>query len=70
MPLSELATAISILGGLGGLAGLVGAFVIIPYRVAALEARVKQAEDIRQADHDLLTRIEERVVAIQEKLNA
>lgn len=51
-------------------------FVVIPYRMDAQEARSKAIEDRaetlskqRIADHELLTRIEERLIALQKSID-
>lgn len=59
---------IGILGGIGGIAGLIGAFYLLPYRLEAAEKRIEVISIQRTADRELLTRIEERVISIQQDL--
>lgn len=59
---------VGVLGGIGGLAGMIGAFWLLPYRVEAVEKRIDSIAIQRNADHELLTRIEERLIAVQDAL--
>lgn len=63
------------IGAATGISGMVGSFVLLPWRVSAVEAeqvairsQMKQREDAAAADHELLVRIEERTKSIQEVL--
>lgn len=59
---------VGVVGGIGGIAGMIGAFYLLPYRVEAVERRIDTMAIQRDADRELLTRIEERVIAVQETL--
>lgn len=59
---------VGVLGGVGGIVGMIGAFYILPYRVAAMEKRVEVIQTQRAGDRELLTRIEERVISVQQDL--
>lgn len=59
---------VGVLGGIGGLAGMVGAFWLLPYRVEAVEKRIDTIAIQRADDHELLTRIEERLIAVQQEI--
>lgn len=59
---------IGILGGLGGIAGMISAFYLLPYRVEAMEKRIETISLQRADDRELLTRIEERLIAVQQEL--
>lgn len=59
---------VSVLGGLAGVVGLVGAFVILPYRVEAMERKLNVVDAAHTLDHDMLMRIEERLIAVQTTL--
>ncbi len=57
-----------------GVAGLAGAWVVIPYRVAALEEGQRRTESAMAAlvaksagDRELLVRIEEKLIALTKK---
>lgn len=67
-PLQTIALGLSVIMGMGGVAGLVGAFYILPYRVEAVERQVGNLRLQRDADRELLTRIEERLIAVQRAL--
>jgi len=60
--------AVAIIGGLGGIAGLIGAFYILPYRVSAIEHRIETVVTRHDNDHELLLRIEERLINVQKEL--
>ena len=51
-----------------GLSGMFGAFVILPYKVDALEKRETASEAMSKTDHELILRIDERLAAIQKTL--
>lgn len=59
---------IGVLSGLGGIAGMIGAFYLLPYRVEAVEKRIETISLQRADDRELLTRIEERLIAVQQEL--
>ncbi len=59
---------VGVLGGIGGIAGMIGAFYLLPYRVEAVEKRIETIAVQRQGDRELLTRIEERLIAVQQEL--
>ena len=59
---------IGMLGGLGGIAGMIGALYLLPYRVEAVEKRIETISLQRADDRELLTRIEERLIAVQQEL--
>lgn len=63
-----LGLIVGVLGGIGGLAGMIGAFWLLPYRVEAVEKRIDAIAIQRNADHELLTRIEERLIAVQQEI--
>ena len=58
----------SIIAVCAGVAGLIGAWVIIPYRVDGIEKRQAALEVSAKSDHDILVRIEERVIRLQIEL--
>jgi ABC-type lipoprotein release transport system permease subunit len=60
--------AIAILGGIIGIAGGVGAFYILPYRVEAMEHKLETVVVRHDNDHELLLRIEERLINVQKEL--
>lgn len=51
-----------------GITGLFGAFIILPYRVDAIEVQVRNNAEKVAADHELLVRIEERLITVQKQL--
>ena len=59
---------VGVLGGLGGIAGMIGAFWLLPYRVEAVERRIETIAVQRECDRELLTRIEERLIAVQQEI--
>lgn len=59
---------IGVLSGLGSIAGMIGAFYLLPYRVEAVEKRIETISLQRADDRELLTRIEERLIAVQQEL--
>jgi hypothetical protein len=59
---------ISIIGGVAGIAGMVGAFYVIPYRMEAAETQIRHLSASHEKDHELLNRIEERLIAIQKSV--
>jgi len=66
---------IGFFGGLGGICGLIGAFYTFPLRmeaaekkIQAVEAKVDLSNARNQEDHELLTRIEERLIALQNEV--
>jgi hypothetical protein len=61
--------AVAIIGGIIGIAGGVGAFYILPYRVEAMEHKIETVVVRHDNDHELLMRIEERLIAVQKELN-
>jgi hypothetical protein len=61
--------SVAIIGGIGGIAGMVGAFYILPYRVSAIEHQIETVVVRTNNDHELLMRIEERLIAVQKELN-
>lgn len=63
-----LGLVVGVLGGIGGIAGMIGALWLLPYRVEAVERRIDTIAIQRNADHELLTRIEERLIAVQNEL--
>jgi hypothetical protein len=60
--------AVAIVGGVIGIAGGVGAFYILPYRVEAMEHKIETVVTRHDNDHELLMRIEERLIAVQKEL--
>lgn len=65
-----------IVGILGGAGGMVGAFVLLPHRMQAMERKVESLVIQREADRgqrdndrELLTRIDERLAAVQRDLS-
>ena len=60
--------AVAIVGGIIGIAGGVGAFYILPYRVEAMEHKIETVVTRHDNDHELLMRIEERLIAVQKEL--
>lgn len=56
------------IGLMTGVAGMFGAFFMLPYRMDAMEARVEKMGAQRDIDHELLLRIEERLIAVQAEL--
>lgn len=59
---------VGVMGGLGGIAGMIGAFYLLPYRVEAVERRIDSIVEQRQIDRELLTRIEERLISVQQEI--
>lgn len=66
---------IGFFGGIGGICGLIGAFYTFPLRMEAAEKKIQAVEtkmDLihlrSQEDHELLTRIEERLIALQNEV--
>jgi predicted ATP-grasp superfamily ATP-dependent carboligase len=53
----------------GAVAALMGSYIILPYRVAAVEQEQASAKTLKIADHDILVRIEEDVMIIQKALD-
>lgn len=53
---------------LSGASGLIGAFIVLPQRMDAMEVRVEKISNQRESDRELLLRIEERVIAVQNDL--
>jgi hypothetical protein len=51
-----------------GGSGLVGAFIVLPQRMDAMEIRVEKISNQRENDRELLLRIEERLIAVQAEL--
>ena len=51
-----------------GLSGLFGAFVLLPSRMDAAESTIAKLAERSDRDRELLVRIEERLVKIQEQL--
>lgn len=51
-----------------GITGLFGAFVILPYKVEAIEQQVKSNAEKTATDHELLVRIEERLITVQKQI--
>ena len=64
-----LGTIAAIIAMATGISGLVGAFYLLPYRVAAVEQRIGNLNTAREKDHELLTRIEERIISMQRTLD-
>jgi hypothetical protein len=58
----------TIVAVLTGLSGLIGAWFVIPYRVEAVEKRQIAIEMVSKADHDILVRMEERLISVQKTL--
>lgn len=56
-------------GCLTGIGGMIGGFVLLPYRMDAVESRVEKLSQQREGDRELLLRIEERVIAVQKELS-
>jgi hypothetical protein len=54
---------------LSGGSGLVGAFIVLPQRMDAMETRVEKISNQRESDRELLLRIEERGIAVQKELS-
>ena len=48
-------------GGACGVGGMLGAFLILPYEMKAMDKRVLSVEAISSTDHDILLRIDEHV---------
>lgn len=72
---SNLEKFVNVTVAIVALAGLLGSFVLLPYRVAALEkdrdtmrAEMKTTQAAAAVDHDTLIRIEERIVTVQQRL--
>jgi hypothetical protein len=63
--IEALSLLVGVVGGVGGIVGMIGAFWLLPYRVQAVEAQVEHLTAAHITDHDTLTRIEERIIAIQ-----
>ena len=61
-PLQKLALVI---GVIAGIAGLAGAWLVLPYRVSSLEARVQSIVTANSQDRELLVRIDERLTILQ-----
>ncbi len=57
-----------VLGVAVALSTLLGSFVVLPQRMAAAEAEIRALKEHRQSDRELLTRIEERLIAVQAEL--
>lgn len=55
----------SVIGGAFGAAGMVGAFYVLPYRMNAAEVEIRRISETHEKDHELLLRIEERLINIQ-----
>lgn len=51
-----------------GFAGMFGAFVLLPYRMQAAEQSIQRLNANRADDKELLTRIEERLISVQNEL--
>lgn len=47
----------------------IGTFILLPYRVSAAEAAIKQVQEQRASDHDLLLRIDARTEEMFRMLN-
>lgn len=65
----RLELVVLVIAALAGLAGIFGAFVFLPQRVDDLEKRVEAVATGTRQDHETLIRIEERVKAVQEKVD-
>lgn len=57
-----------VVGVVMSLSSAIGTFYIQPYRVSKLEEAQRAYEADKRADHELLVRIEERLIAVQEKI--
>lgn len=60
---SQMQMVALFIGVIAGLAGLLGAWVVIPYRVQALESSVAS----KALDHDILVSIKERLILMSEE---
>ncbi len=58
----------TVLAMVAGLSGLIGAWFVIPYRVEAIEKRQATLEHVSKSDHDILVRMEERLISVQRTL--
>jgi hypothetical protein len=65
--LTVLALAI---GVITGMVGLLGAWLVLPTKMELMNARVVNIEQKQDRDHDLLTRIEERLISVQREARA
>ena len=63
--LSRIAVGV---GLLSGICSLFGAFVLLPYRVSAVEQMARQTQIETRADHELLVRIDERNARMEKQL--
>lgn len=52
----------------GGVGGFVGAFYLLPYRMEGAEKRLEILARRYDADHELLLRIEERIINLQQEM--
>jgi hypothetical protein len=57
-----------ILGLVLAASSAVKAFYLLPYQVAQLECAQRTADQEKRTDHELLVRIEERLIYVQEKI--
>jgi hypothetical protein len=68
-PLTPLKKLGVILGILSAGMSLLGAYVLLPYRVDVNEKAIQALQRERNIDHELLMRIDERLIMIQHKLD-
>lgn len=60
---------VALVASLGTILGLLAGFVILPYRVAAVEARVTHIEENQAINREILIRMDERLKTVQRALN-
>lgn len=61
---AALAVGVSVIAGI---AGLLGAWMVLPTKMELMGNRVSSIENKQDRDHDLLLRIEERLINVQKE---
>lgn len=57
-----------LLGSAVAISTLLGSFVVLPQRMQAAEEQIRLLQAQQRNDRELLTRIEERLIAVQNEL--
>lgn len=66
MELKKVLTILALaIGVITGMVGLLGAWLVLPTKMELMNTRVGNIEQKQDRDHDLLTRIEERLISVQ-----
>lgn len=58
----------ALVGGIGGILSVTGSVLVWPYRIQQVEATVAAVKSSSERDHELLTRIDERLENIMKQL--